>query len=440
MRNNVPVFSLVTTSIPALLISTFYLLPMATCAQTSEAPGTAPAAQQRSPEADQILKLYNDARYIEAAQLGNARLAVEPDNHELRFAVANSYAWTGKLSEAVRHYKALQGSSYEDRAALGLANVYRWDGLYGLALPLYQQALKAMPEDKDAKEGMAYLMRELRPRTQLGGIWVNDSLNTFRNGAVVSQRWTDASMQHRMEIEAGALRDRRNALNVDQRDLTFRYEGVGNPLKPRATISGQETPRNALFASAEIQLPNLPVVLSAGHVNWGKLAFDPNALKANLSANRVGVQARAPADIGLFTLNYIASRVTDGNTIQDINFKFKPTWQPLKKIPEVKFFVGFEGRKAAFNSPAYWSPKDGNYLGVIGVEAEWQDLKWERGILLGYGIPLGGEARTSTSAYGRAKRWIGNDWAVVFTVGYQESSRTGAYRSTSASFSIEKLW
>jgi tetratricopeptide (TPR) repeat protein len=439
MQTKVCAFSLAVPSIPAIFIATLNLLPMTSNAQTSDAAGAPPAAQAKSVEAERILKVYNDARYMEAAKLGSERLAAEPDNHEMRFAVANSYAWTGNLSEAVKHYKALQGTSYDARAALGLANVYRWDGLYGLALPLYQQALMAMPDDKDAKEGMTYLMRELRSRTQVGEIWAQDSLNTLRNGAIVAHRWTDASMQHRMEIEVGAIRDKRNELGVDQRDLTFRYEGIGNPLKPRATISGQESPRNALFAAAEIQIPNLPVVVSAGHVNWSKLAFDPNALNANLSANRIGIQARMPVDIGLFTLSYIASRVTDGNTVQDLNFRYKPTWQPVNILP-VKFFAGFEGRKAVFNSPAYWSPRDGNYLGVIGVEAEWQDLKWEKGIVLAYGIPLGGEARTSTSAYGRLKRWINNDWAVVFTVGYQDSSRTGAYRATTANLSLEKLW
>lgn len=442
MQTKARAFSLPVPSIPAILTAALSFLPMTSNAQTSEATGAAtaaPATPPRSAEAEKVLKVYNDAGYREAAKLGSVLLAAEPDNHELRFAVANSYAWTGNLTEAATHYKSLQGTSYAPRAALGLANVYRWDGLYGLALPLYQEALSAMPEDKDAKEGMTYLMRELRQRTQAGEIWAQDSLNTLRNGAIVAHRWTDPTMRHRMEIEVDAMRDRRNDLGVNQRDLTFRYEGIANVLKPRVVISGQQAPRGALFAAGEIQLPNLPIAVSAGHVNWGKLAFDPNALNANLSANRLGIQGRVPSDIGQFSFNYIASRVTDGNTVQDFNFKYKPAWQPVK-IPEVKFYVGFEGRKALFNSPAYWSPKDGSYLGVIGVEAEWQDLKWERGIVLAYGVPLGGEARTSTSAYGRLKRWINNEWAVVFTAGYQQSSRSGAYRATSANLSLEKLW
>lgn len=439
MRTNASAFSVAVPINSAILIATLNLLPMTSNAQIFDVAGSSASVQEQSVEAQEILKVYNDAQYMEAAKLGSERLAVEPNNHELRFAVANSYAWIGNLSGAVNHYEALQGTSYEARAALGLANVYRWDGLYGFALPLYQKALKAMPEDKDVKEGMTYLLRELRPRTQVGEIWAQDSSNTLRSGATVAHRWSDVSMQHRMEVEINAIRDKRNALGVNQRDLTFRYEGIGNILKPRVTISGQQSPRSALFATTEIQILNLPVVINAGHVNWGKLAFDPNALKANLSANRVGIQAKMPSHIGLFSINYTASRVTDGNNVQDFNFRYKPTWQ-IMEFSGVKFFAGFEGRKAVFNSPAYWSPKDGSYLGVIGVEAGWQDLKWEKGVVLAYGIPLGGEARTSSSAYGRFKRWIDNEWGVVFTVGYQQSFRSGAYRATTANLLFEKLW
>lgn len=412
---------------------------MLSTAQTSEGSISPPVAQAQAQKSQELLKLYNDALYTEVAKLGSAQLALDPENHELRFAVANSAAWTGNTRAAIQHYKALQGTVYEDRAALGLANVYRWDGLHGLARPLYEKALVAKPDDKDAIEGLTYSMRELRPRTKVSPFWADDSSNTVRRGMTLSQRWSDASSRHRMELEAGTLEDERNTLRVRQRDLTFRYAGVGNPLRPRLEISGQQDPKSALFASGEIQVLDLPLIVTAGHVNWGKLAFDPNALKANLSANRIGVQGRTTSDIGVFSLSYLASRVSDQNTIQDAYFRYTPIWQPVK-IQEVKFFVGAEGRKAKFNVPQYWSPADGNYLATVGVNAEWQDLVWEKSVLLQYGFPIGGEAENSYSVYARAKRWINNDWAIVFNVAHQKSQRTGAYRATSAAVSIEALW
>lgn len=406
-------------------------------AQQGSASGTA----QRAPsaQAQDIKKMYGAGDYSAVARLGSARLAAEPNNHELRYMVANSYAWTGKLDQAAVHYKALSGTSYASQANLGLANVYRWGGMPGLALPLYRQAHAANPNDKEVSEGLNYALRELRPRTQGRLIWAEDSLDTIRKGAVLAQRWTDASSRHGFELELGALQDKRNALKVNQRDLTLRYSGLATPLKPRAEISIQESPRSKLFGAAEAKLPNLPITLSAGHINWGKLAFDPNALQANLWANRIGVQTNAPSEIGTWNAGYFANRISDSNTIQDAYLQFTPAWQPIK-VPEVKFFVGFEGRKARFNSPAYWSPRDGNYLGTIGVNANWQDTLWERGFLIQYGAPLGGEAVNSYSVSAGAKRWFNNNWAVGFNIATQRSQRTGSYRATSAMLSVEGLW
>ncbi|MGV8899430.1 MAG: tetratricopeptide repeat protein [Burkholderiaceae bacterium] len=398
-----------------------------------------PATIMQAPETAGILKIYYDGNYSAAAKLGSTRLVAEPANHELRLAVANSYAWTGRPQEAATHYQALAGTSYASKANLGLANVYRWDGLHGLAEPLYRQVLAAEPGDKDAIEGLMYSMRVLRPRTQARTVWASDSNDTIRNGVTVAQRWTDPSKRHMFEVELGALRDKRNDLRVNQRDLTFSYAGIAQPLKPRFEISGQQAPHNALFASGEVGLPNMPVTIGAGHINWGKMAFDPNALRDNLWANRISIHANVPSGIGFWNMNYYASRISDSNVVQDANMKFTPAWQPIN-IPEIKIFAGFEGRKARFNVPSYWSPKDGSYLGTIGVNAEWQDALWEKYILLQYGVPLGGEAQVSYSGNAGFKRWIGKNFAIVFNVAAQKSQRSGSYHASSAMIGVERLW
>jgi hypothetical protein len=282
-------------------------------------------------------------------------------------------------------------------------------------------------------------MREVRPQTFGRGVYLNDSLDTTREGAIVGQRWTSASNRHTFEIEAGALWDERNGLRVRQRDLALRYAGMATPLKPRVEISAQESPHNSLFARGEMQLPNMPVTIGLGRLNWGKMAFDPIALQADLTASSVSGQASFPTAIGWWRMGYQRHHVSDSNLIQDATIQYTPAWQPIKK-PEVKLFVGFEGRKARFNSPAYWSPRDGNYIGTIGVNAEWLGLLWERTVLLQYGVPLGGEAETNYSAGVGIKRWIKDGWALAFNLSYQKAQRTGAYRASGATLSIQRLW
>lgn len=42
-------------------------------------------------------------------------------------------------------------------------------------------------------------------------------------------------------------------------------------------------------------------------MNWGKMAFDPNALAANLTANQLRLQASMPAPAGTMYDSYSAS-------------------------------------------------------------------------------------------------------------------------------------
>lgn len=437
MKNKTPLSKAARTALPGVLLLALNSVTWNALAQQANA---TPAAQAPQPAAtEQIKQLYGAGNYRAAARLGSEQLLAEPGNTELRYMVANSYAWTGRSREAIEHYKALQGTDHADRARLGMANVYRWNGLSGLAAPLYRQVLAAEPENKDAAEGLAYAMRELRPQTRGRITWIDDSLDTERQAVTVAQGWTDRSLQHGFELEAGALQDQRNELKVNQRDLTLRYAGIANPLKPRLEISAQQKPRSTVFGSAEIQLPNTPVTVGVGRVNWGKMAFDPNALRANLTANNFGVRAAVPSDIGMWRMAYQGYRISDDNVIQDATVQYTPTWQPLK-IPQIKFFVGFEGRKARFNSPAYWSPEDGNYLGTIGVSGEWVDRRWERTILVQYGVPLGGEAENSYSASAGVRHWVSESLAVGLNLSAQKSQRTGAYRANTAMLSVQGLW
>lgn len=422
-----------TSCAPGKLFARSLLLALAVLGQQ------ALAQQARPSGTEDIAKMYGAGAYGAVATSGAERLRSDPGNVELRYMVANSSAWTGRFPEAIEHYKALAGTKYAQNANLGLANVYRWNGLPGAAAPLYQQVLAADPASKDAAEGMAYAMRDLRPQTRLTYQHSRDSLDTRRNAVALSQRWTEPSFRHTFEIEGGALEDERGALSVRQRDLALRYAGVAQPFKPRLEISAQDRPRDTLFGAGEITLPDVPLTAGVGRVNWGKMAFDPRALAAGLTANRVNLRTSMPSGFGNLRGSYHAYRISDDNLIQDANLHFTPAWQPLK-MHQIKFFAGFDGRKARFNSPAYWSPRDGSYLAIVGVGGEWIDRAWERTVQLQYGAPLGGEAENSYSASAGLKHWLNESLAVGVSFYAQKSQRTGAYRASTGILSIQGLW
>jgi hypothetical protein len=74
-------------------------------------------------------------------------LKEEPGNSELRIMVADSLAWSGRYADAISQYQMLAGTALSDRAAVGLANLYRWSDRPDLADPLYRQVLvRFVPE------------------------------------------------------------------------------------------------------------------------------------------------------------------------------------------------------------------------------------------------------------------------------------------------------
>jgi len=411
------------------------LAPLAVGAQTSKSSGAGAVAAKRAA----VTKAFQAGDYPGASQLGDAYLRAQPHDNEVRLMVANSYAWTGRYEQAIHHYSQLADTDQAAKAKLGMANVYRWNGLAGAAEPLYRQVLTAEPGNKDAAEGLTYAQRETRPMTSAGVFLGKDNLDTERRGIALSHRRTDASRRHRLEIEVNALQDKRRALKVNQRDVTLRYAGIADPLKPKLEISAQQSPDNALFAAGEIRIPNTPVTVGAGRVNWGKMAFDPNALAANLTANQLRLQASMPTPAGAVYGSYSGYRVSDRNRIQDVLLKLTPAWQPLK-VQEIKFFVGYEARTARFNSPAYWSPADGNHLVTVGVGGDWVKLRSERSFSLQYGYPVGGEAVNSYSASAGLRYWLSDRVALHTSLAHQRSARVGAYRATTGMVTIQGAW
>jgi hypothetical protein len=398
---------------------------------------TAPQKPQPSAAAELLRTKYEKGEYSEVAQEGPAVLAREQWNNELRFNVANSLAWTGRTSEAMAQYELLAGTEYEQRATLGLAHVSRWSGRPDRAAAAYRKVLEKEPGDAEAREGLLLAERELRPRTAGQILRASNSNDVFRTATLLSHRWRNDTGARIFEVEAGRAEENGREQRIVQRDLTFRYEDLDGWLAPQLEVSAQESPRNHLFAAAAIKVLDTPAYLTAGHINWGKLAFDPRALRDGLTANQLGGKVDFGNRFGELGLVYNAYWVSDDNRVQAAQLRYAPARQPFGTT--FKVFGGLEARKARFHDARYWSPEDGYYSAFAGVSADWANVEWQSYASLQYGVQLGSESGSTWSAGGGTKRWLGEDWALGVDLWAMENPRDGGYRANSGMLRIEKL-
>ena len=437
--------ALSTLTILAICVPAFAAQPAANKQVKSQPAPQSPAAPEIAlqPPAASVLLLekYHKGAYAEVAKEGPALLATEPLNHELRLNVANSLAWTGHTKEAMAQYQMLAGTDYEQRGTLGYAHVNRWTGRPDRAAASYRKYLQGKAESAsdivEAREGLRLASRELRPQTaaQIGR--ASNSNDTFRTTAILSHRWRNDTGARIFEVAAGRAEENNHALRLVQRDLTFRYEDLDALFAPQIELSAQQSPRSHLFGAATVKVADMPAYITVGHLNWGRLAFDPSALRDGLTANQVGGKADFGNPLGEFGLAYNIYRISDRNTIHDANLRFVPARQPFQSV---KIFTGLEARKARFNDSRYWSPEDGHYSAFAGLSADWTNSQWQGYGSIQYGVPLGGDSGNSWSAGGGVKRWLGDEWAIGFDFWAMHTPRDGGYRSSSAMLRLEKLW
>jgi tetratricopeptide (TPR) repeat protein len=87
--------------------------------------------------------------------------------------LARVVAWRGRLSESVRIYNAIIAHGSSDAEALtGLAQVLQWQGRPHDARAALKQALKAHPDDGDAREAWAKLRPMVSP-------WIRPTVTTW---------------------------------------------------------------------------------------------------------------------------------------------------------------------------------------------------------------------------------------------------------------------
>lgn len=401
-------------------------------------PQTAAGAAD-STRADSLAALYADGKYHNVASEGMRLLLQAPWNHELRLQVANSLAWTGQEEDALLQYETLLNTELGQQAALGIANIRRWNGRPDKALPLYRQALEANPQDKEAAEGLALARRQLRARTTITAGGNRDSDHTRNRNGAISHKWRDADGVQSFEVEIGGGETDRPGIRKTQSELTVRYANPDALMEPQLELSAQATPKAHLFGKLSLKLSGTPVSLSAGHVNWGKMANNPNALRDDLSATQLGGALAFSNRAGRWHVNYNAFMISDDNLIQDARLQYFPTWQPFS-TPDIKLYGGLEARKARSYDPRYWSPLDGNYAATLGLNAEWMSLNWQNYLNAQYGFAIGGEAAGAWSLNAGSKRQLGDDWALGIDLSAISTQRSGAYKSNGLSIQIEKLW
>ena len=425
----------------SLILAPFkYIAPSAV--DSSAATGTAPAeAAQPKRKASQqrIVDLNAAGDYQAAGTDGMALLAREKADDELQLIVANSLAWTGRPKEAISAYQGLRAGKFADQASVGLASIYRWRGRDDQAIPLYRAVLANDPGNSNALEGLEMATRETSPRTRLSFGRGNDSSDAERRSATLNHRWRDGSGTHLMEVETSLVIDTLPGVETRQQDVSLRYQNLNLALKPSLELSMPTKDDNSLYASARIKLFDDKVTLSAGRVNWGRMAANQNALAQHLSAMHAGITASRDFSFGNLQANVNFYDISDDNAILSGSLHLASAWRPLGS--HFRPFFGMEGRGGKFATVSYWSPDQGSgsiYAGMIG---DWGGSDWNLYASGQLGMRLFGDAGTSWSATAGGKYWVTNNVAFSFNLWVLDSWRdNAAYRAQAATINLEKLW
>ena len=406
-------------------------------ATSASAPNAGP---QRSPVAQRVAELNAAEKYQEAGTAGLLLLAAEKPDEDLQLVIGNCLAWTGRLNDALIVYQGLTNGKLSREANIGMANVRRWQGQDAKAVPIYRTVLAADPTNASAQEGLTLAMRELRPRTTLSVGGSIDSSEMQRRSATLNHRWRDASGATIMEVETSLVKDKLPPNEARQQDVTVRYSATELALKPSLELSIPANADHKLYGSARIKLGENDNIVEVGRVDWGKIATNPTALAANLSATHIGLEASEDFSFGKIGGRFDYYNISDGNTIVSGGVRLASNWRPLGS--HIKPFVGIDMRNAKFNTPTYWSPATGFGSFYAGLLAEWGSADWNFYASGQAGTRMFGEAgTTSWSASAGGKRWVTNELALSFNLWKLSSQRdNAAYRSQSVNVNLERLW
>jgi tetratricopeptide (TPR) repeat protein len=414
--------------------------PQTVFQQRAAAADPAKPAKTWKPEEQHILDLSAKGDYRGAGSAGQALLAKEKPDDELVLAIANALAWSGRGNEAIPVYKRLEGGAYAHDGAVGRANLIRWSGRDDLAVPLYRQVLAAESAHPGALEGLEMAVRELRPKTTISIGAAEDSNPMKRRSATINHRWRDASGANAMEIELSGVRDRLPDAQASQAEVTLRYRALGLDLKPSFELSLPNGEQRTLFGKVGIRPSQHPdTLIEAGRVNWGRMAFNANALAQHMTANHIGLEAADDFFFGRLSGRADFYDLSDGNRIATGSVRLIGSWRPLG--PYIKPYIGIETRDAGFHSTNYWSPEQGYGSMYTGLQGDWGAADWNLYAAAQVGFRLWGEAARSWAVNAGGKRWLSNDLALSMNLWALDSWRDNAsYRAKAVNVHLEKLW
>jgi len=382
------------------------------------------------------LEAYEAGDYYRTARLGRAALASEAAGSlALRYAVANSLAWTGRYDAALDDYRALFGTEYEARARVGLANIMLWQGRPDAAAREFRAALERDAAVEEGARGLEAASRELRTATGLRLARSADNQDFTRDETWLSlRRWQD-ERGRRYEI-ALLHEDNRSPTFSATREALQGSAFFGDaPLAPRIEAALYD---DQLFGSLQVEPWRDHLRLRAGRVNWGRLAFSAAALADRLSADVLGVAAEYRGLPGAFRARADAYRISDGNHVYEGEAQLTPTWQPLPW--RVEWYGGVFARRAEREDARYWSPQPAYQLAFIGVRRGWYSERNDISAWARVGAGLSETAETSYSAGFTARRWLTRAFALGAEAWLVDAPRPTPYRMHQASAFAQLLW
>jgi tetratricopeptide (TPR) repeat protein len=374
-----------------------------------------------------VLERYEAGDYEAAAKLGQQVLDSAPGQHGLRFAVANSLAWTARHDEAAAQYRRLFGTPYDARARVGLANVLRWRGQAHLAEPYYLEALASDPASKDAGEGLALAGRELRPALTLRAGHTEDNELRRDELSLAYRRW---AADRRWRLEAGVLggRQRSSLGNWSPHGLFASAWSPALPLSPQVEAAYYDADvRGArLFGTLQLEPIRDRLKVRVGRVDWGRAAFSVAATADGLTARTAGLAAESSLGVGTLRGRLDLYDISDGNQVVDGEAQLTPRWQPLPW--RLTWFGGIYARDADREDPRYWSPRPAYGVGFIGVQRHWSFERGELSASVRRGLALSRTAGDSWSGGVSGRVWLRQDLALGLEAWVVDAPRPGSYR------------
>lgn len=385
-----------------------------------------------------VLERYQAGDYPGAARLG-LPLVDRGGGQALRFAVANSLAWTGRYDEASAQYRELLGTPYDARARAGLANVLRWRGQAHLAEPYYREVLGRDPANQDAIDGLALTGRDLRPALTLRAARTKDDELRRDEASISYRRWSD---DRRFRLEAGLLGARQSSSLGDwsPRGVFASAWAQALPLSPQVDASYYDADVNGgarLFGSVQIEPVKDRLKVRAGRVDWGRTAFSAGATAAGLTARTIGAVAEAGVAAGKLRARLDAYDISDDNKVVDAEAQLTPSWQPLPW--RLSWFGGAYVREADRDDPRYWSPSRTYGVAFAGVQRHWSFEHAEVSASVRRGIALTSTAGDSWSGGVSGRVWLRQNLALGVEGWVVDAPRPGSYRMHHLGVSLQRL-